>query len=258
MSALITLAVPYYNQPRMLAHHLREWGKYPGHIASAFRFVIVDDGSQTHPASEVVHAHLMADADVCLPALYRIVPDIPWNRGGARNLVAQQSVTPWLLMLDIDHVLTAENAERLVAHLPLRNTTVWYRFPRERIGRADETRRKDDLADDVERGPVKPHIDSYLVGRSAYWAAGGYNEAFSGCLGGGTVFLAELTATLGEPALLDDVVLQVHTRHSVPDANTPGLSRDLAEFTRRRHALSAEGKLRGHEPYCRFEWRRVL
>ena len=251
--SLISLIIPYFNQPLMLARHLDEWAKYAPGVRDAFRFVIVDDGSPD-PIPADTRQQIAHAADI---ALYRIDDDIPWNRGGARNLAARECLTPWLLMLDIDHVLTADNAARLVAHLPLRNGDVWYRFPRERIGRADETRRKDKIPDDCERGPVKPHIDSYLVSRAAYWQAGGYNESFSGCLGGGTIFLDHMLEEFGEPQLLDDVTLQVHTRHSVPDANTPGLSRDLTEFHVRKHALRAAGKLRGHDP-VRFKWRRVL
>lgn len=265
---MIHLVVTYYNQPAMLARQLREWGKYPESVARAFRFLIVDDGSQTHPASEVVHAHLMADVDVCLPVLYRIDTDIPWNQHGARNLAARDCIgADWLLMLDIDHVLTAENAARLVAFSdcvdpagPLLGQ--WYKFPRERIGAADETRSKDlalrGIPADASGVAVNPGMNCFLVTRDAYWKAGGYNEDFCGTYGGDSEFLRELRTAAGEPLMLNDVWLQVHTRHSVSDANEQTLDRNPALFRERLAKARAAGKVRGHAPYCRFKWRKVL
>ncbi len=256
----ITLVVPYFNQPRMLARQLAEWAKWSPEARAAFQVVIVDDGSQDHPASD----GLLFDglSTVALPALYRIDGEIEWNRGGARNLGAHVADTPWLMHVDIDHVVPAGTAEALARavndpsaeHWPFPDT--WYRFQRIRIGAADETRKKDACDPRDDMACIHPHIDSYLVPRVAYWRAGGYNEDFSGCLGGGVPFLRELAKDLGSPVVLDHP-LHVHTRHSVSDANTPGLSRDTAEFTRRERLLRRAGKLRGTNP-LRFPWHRVF
>lgn len=259
---VIRLITTYYNQPRMLARQLYEWSKYPPHVAAAFKFVIVDDGSQVHSASDV----LLFDAlsTVALPELYRIDTDICWNQHGARNLAAQEADDgDWLLMLDIDHVLTAENAGRLVEYVRARGWAHhWYKFPRERIGRADNTRAKDftvrGIDPEAARAMVNPGMNCFLTTRANYWAAGGYNEDFSGVYGGDSQFLRELKAIAGDPVTLNDVTLQVHTRHSVPDANETTLDRDPAPFRERLRDARAAGRVRGHEPYCRFEWRKVL
>lgn len=260
MTARIALCVTYYNNPRMLARQLYEWEKYPPHVREAFEFVIVDDGS-AQPASDV----LLFDAlsTVSLPTLYRIDEDIPWNQHGARNLAARETSCPWLLMLDIDHVLTAENAERLVDAVNwTAGADVWFRFPRERIGAEDETRRKDTTVRGIdpaaERTTVNPAMNCYLTTRAAYWQAGAYNEDFAGCYGGDTQFLAELRAVAGDPVMLNDVWLQVHTRHSVPDANEQTLDRSPMLFKARLMTARKAGTVRGHEPYCRFKWRKVL
>lgn len=259
----IALVVTYYNNPRMLARQLHEWSKYPEQVREAFEFVIVDDGS-AQPASDV----LLFDAlsTVSLPTLYRIDDDLPWNQHGARNLAARETPHPWLLMLDIDHVLTAENAANLAAFvepiIPAEAPMQWYRFPRERIGAADETRTKDLTVRGIDpatvRATVNPGMNCYLTTREAYWAAGGYNETFCGTYGGDTQFLNELEGIAGGPVMLDDVTLQVHTRHSVPDANERTLDRNPEPFRSRLRAARRHGTVRGHEPYCRFKWRRVL
>ena len=241
----LTLVVPYYRNIGMLARQVHEWESYP----SAISIVVVDDGSP-EPALPLLTGKAVS--------LYRIKKDVAWNRGGARNLGAHVADTEWLMHIDIDHILPAACAQAMMAWYWPPNAGYWYRFRRFRVGKADETRRKDAIADDVEYGEVKPHGDSYLCTRELYWRAGGYNENFSGCLGGGSPFLRELEIEAGAPKLMPaDVCLHVHTRHSVADASDNTLSRDTNEYTRRRKQMERSGTLRGTNP-LRFEWERVL
>lgn len=240
-----TLIIPYYDQPGMLRRQAAEWAGYP----NAVRVLVVDDGSPRFPAAEVL-AGIPHRA-----AVYRVGVDIPWNRNGARNLGARVAETDWILHADIDHILTIEGAEALIGRAL--NPARWYRFRRERVGRADETRKKDDLPPTCERGPVKPHIDTYLCTRELYWRAGGYDEDFSGSLGGSAPFLAHMTKDGGDPIVLSDVLVEVHTRHSVPDASEPNLSRDRSRFERLRAELRAKGDPKPAE-HVRFPWTRVV
>lgn len=260
----IALCVTYYNNPQMLAVQLRTWAGYPAHVRERFKFVIVDDGSDKRIA-EYVLADLPDEhcAPLARMSLYRIDTPICWNQHGARNLAARETSCPWLLMLDIDHVLTAENAERLVEAVNwTAGAAVWFRFPRERIGAEDETRTKDSTLRGIpmyaSHVTVNPAMNCYLVTRDAYWQAGGYNEDFCGTYGGDSQFLNYLRDVAGEPVILNDVWLQVHTRHSVPDANERTLNRDPLAFRKRLAEAKRNGTVRGHEPYCRFKWRRVL
>jgi glycosyltransferase involved in cell wall biosynthesis len=239
----ISLILSYYRGPRMLRAQLDAVAEYP----DGYTVIVVDDGSP-EPAEDVI-----SNADRV--ALYRIDKDIPWNRGGARNLGAQVAITRWIVQLDLDHVLPPAAASVLLKVCV--DPRAWYRFPRWRIGQADETRRKDTIPDFLEIGPVKPHIDSYLCTRALYWKAGGYNEDFSGCLGGGSPFLAELAKAGPLKLLPEPVHLCVYTRHAIQDASVSTLDRSTDEYARRRRALERAGRIRGHDP-VRFEWRRVL
>lgn len=239
-----SLVVPFYLNAGMLREQIRHWEAYPEAVA----LVLVDDGSP-EAAGPIVREHASA-ALLRRINLYRIQRNIPWNRGGARNLGTYQAQTDWVVHVDIDHVLPADSAEQLLAFTP--DPRRWYRFERYRKGRADETRRKDKIPDDIEFGKIHPHIDSYLCTRDLYWAAGGYNEDFSGCLGGGSPFLAELERAGGAPLMAPSPAsLHVYTRDVVPDASDHTLSRDRVEFSRRKKALG--GKLKGHHP-IRFPW----
>ena len=232
----ITLIVPYYRNPHMLARQIEEWMQYP----KGLKIVVVDDCSP-EPASRL-----------CYPdgvQVYRIRDDIKWNRNGARNLGAHVAETPWIMQIDIDHMLPAQCVQPLLdAKL---TGGFMYRFPRFRRGAADETRMKDKLPRNVIYGPIKPHGDSYLCTRDAYWCVGGYDEDYSGHLGGGSPFLAT-------PAVLrPQVYLEVFTRSECVDASDNTLSRDTKPYANMRRHKERYDDIKAHDP-LRFEWERVI
>jgi len=256
MTPLITLVCPFYRQPQMLRKQLETWAQYSLAVRDAMRFIIVDDCSP-EPARDVLKEPSRA---LAYTSLYRIDVDKPWNRGMARNLGTKMATTPWVLHVDTDHVLTAGNAANLLTTVRSMVGAVpkWFRFSRYRVGAADETRKKDKIPPGAKYGKIHPHIDSYLCMPKAYWAAGGYNEDFSGVLGGGTPFLKEMERVNGEPPVLEGTFLEVHTRDSVSDSSEHTLPRDSAAFKRRKHEImAAHGTLRGHDP-IRLPWHRVL
>lgn len=248
---MITIIVPYYRNPKMLATQLENWALLP----DAYRFVIVDDGSP-EPALNVIadmpeRWQLRGDR----LRLYRVGIDIPWNRGGARNLGAHVAETDWIFHMDIDHLLPYKAAMHLLTVPLIRDR--WYKFRRFRIGRADDTRRKDRIPDSAEFGEIHPHMDSYLITKDLYWKNGGYDEDYSGCLGGGTPFVQSLEKL--SPALMapPDVYLHVYTRSMVPDASDWALSRDTGDFYRRKEAKRLTKNTFPKNP-LRFPWERVL
>lgn len=243
-----TLIVPYYRNAAMLDRQVIEWEQYHERV----KIICVDDGSP-EPAIDVIKSRASADL-LARVRLYRITVDIPWNREGARNLAAQECATDWLVNVDIDHILPHKAAAALL-DADVREGR-WYRFARFRVGKADETRRKDKLPDDCEFGRIHPHIDSYLVSREMYWQAGGYDEDFAGCLGGGSEFLKRLERTGGSPKLLDDpVCLHVYTRDKIKDASDWSLSRDTTRGKTIQKQKPAGSKPESH---IRFPWVREL
>lgn len=264
MSPLITMVVPYYRQPNMLRKQLETWETYSYEAKYAIDFIVVDDCSP-EPAEDVMRdcaRNMTMLSDPGFMQLYRIDKDVPWNRGMARNLGTKMATTPWVLHVDTDHVLPALTAEWLVQPGKLlqeagRQMKAWFRFQRLRIGAADETRKKDRADPRSELAAIHPHIDSYICTPQDYWKAGGYNEDFSGVLGGGSPFLKEMERVNGAPGLIEHQ-LHVHTRHSVPDSSEHTLSRDPAAFKRRKQEIMAKrGTLRGHDP-IRLPWHKVF
>lgn len=242
-----TMVVPFYRNCGMLQRHLKEWELYPPGV----KFVVVDDGSP-EPARDIVASHA-SDYLRDRMRLYRISVDIPWNRGGARNLGAHHVDTDWLLHVDVDHVLPVDSCERLLALEP--DPKHWYRFTRWRVGRADATRKKDAIPDDCEFGLIHPHVDSYLMTKRMYWNIGGYDEDYSGCLGGGSAFLRQAMARAAAQMLPSEVCLHVYTRSAVEDASDFSLSRDTAPG---KTILRRKGGLRRPVNPMRFQWVREL
>jgi glycosyltransferase involved in cell wall biosynthesis len=246
-----TLIVPYYRNVKMLREQVEEWHLYPNQI----RIVVVDDGSP-EPAVDVIRSVVDPDLFYDRLEVYRIGVDIPWNRGGARNLGTKMAKTEWIVHVDIDHLLPHGCAARLLTEEV--ETRHWYRFNRFRRGKADETRRKDKIDDDVEFGLIHPHVDSYLCTKSMYWRAGGYDEDYSGCLGGGSPFLKLLERKGGQPKMLSkNTFLCVYTRSVVDDASDFSLSRDTGEYSRRRKLKESTNNTKPANP-IRFPWQRVL
>lgn len=230
----------------MLREQALEWLRYP----EGMRVILVDDGSP-EPAMDVILEVGHTDRLLVL----RILQDIPWNRGGARNLGAHVAETKWIVHVDIDHLLPAECAGQLLATDP--DSRFWYRFPRYRRGRADETRRKDAIPEDQEFGQIHPHIDSYLIRRDLYWKTGGYDEDYSGCLGGGSPFLKRLQRMAPVQILDKSIFLCVYTRSVCTDASDTTLSRDTTEYSNRRRQKEQTGNTKPKNP-MRFKWERQL
>lgn len=249
MNCPYTLIVPFYRNCGMLERQVKEWNNYP----PAIRIILVDDGSP-EPALPIVMRHADPDALERIQ-LYRITVDIPWNREGARNLGAQQATTDWIMQIDIDHILPSDAALKLI-EFEL-DPSHWYRFPRWRRGRADETRKKDAITDECEYGEVHPHVDSYLVRRDIYWQTGGYDEDYAGCLGGGGAFLCNLENIQPAAMLPAPIRLEVYTRSVIKDASDWSLSRDTSEGKRIRKEKAASGKTMPKKP-LRFPWIREI
>lgn len=239
----------------MLETQLANLSGYSG-LGNDFKVVIVDDGSP-EPAEPIVRKW---DLPV---RLFRIEDDIPWNREQARNLGAYVCDTQWLIQVDIDHILPNEHIPALLNE-PL-ELHRWYRFPRFRVGRADDTRQKDHVRDDPKYrlgkeekfGQISPHIDSYLITRKMFMTSP-YDERYSGCLGGGSPFLARMTRLYKDAQLLPEPIqLHVYTKDTVADASITTLDRDTEEYTRRRAAIESTGDDKPKRILYRSAWHEV-
>ncbi len=167
-------------------------------------------------------------------SLYRIDVDIPWNNHGARNLGAFVADTEWLLLTDVDHVLSAACAHRLMAEKL--NPEYWYAIERDKIVPHETIR-------------IHPAPNIFLITKARFWELGGYDEDYCGSYGSDNVFRRLRGGHY--KTLPPDIFLEV--RDGFKDEPTHNLSRDT---TRAQAMFAQKGIVKAENP-LRFPWHLV-
>lgn len=163
MNKGFTIVLSYYEQPEMLHRQLGYWREYPEDIRRRVSVVIVDDGSPSNKAENVLK---MNEGNLPKISLYRITENIPWNHGGARNLGMDRADDGWVLVTDMDHVLTVDSAVKLLEQEL--DPQMMYRPERY------------DWLSDNERKLVGRHVNSFVMTRELFWKIGGLDERLTG------------------------------------------------------------------------------
>ena len=111
MNKTITISLSYYNQDKKtLVRHIESWKEFPVEIREKFSFFIIDDCSKI-PAHD-----LLKDIDVKGLDLhmYRVKEDLYCNIAGVRNLGAKECKTPYMMIIDMDTVVSPVMSHELV------------------------------------------------------------------------------------------------------------------------------------------------
>jgi glycosyl transferase family 2 len=243
----VSLVMPYYENPNMLHAHVREWLSYPREVCHRLRVVLVDDGSRDAPALEVVRHNRVGLASRGLDVqVYRVIPDIPWNQDGARNLGMRACNTPFALMTDMDHVLRARDALDMVDMVGDGLPRGVYYMPRQ-------------FTTDTKEIPRHPN--TFLFNVSDFWAMGGYDEDFAGHYGSDGNFRKCARGAGLQEVPTNVFGLVVWRRADCEDANTHRYGRKDTHFhSHKDPKLSAKMKGQAYRAInpIRFEWRREL
>lgn len=163
--SLLTLVYSYYNNFVMLHRQIEEWDKYSQFVRDRLSIVITDDNSKKMPMPEIDFPEGVKGLQ------YRITGEkVPWNWLACRNIGAFHAKSKWLLLTDMDHMLSVGAAESLM------HTLVKGRIPEDWIYLFTRV----DAPDNI---PYKPHNDSFLMTKEMYWKVGGYDEELAGNYG---------------------------------------------------------------------------
>lgn len=248
----LTLIMPYYDNGSMLELQYRGWLEWPESIKGRFRVVLIDDASPNAPAAAVARPDGLPAVDI-----YRVLEDIPWHQHGARNLGAHIADDGWLLLTDMDHVLSGEAASALFARMDagLLDPGTIYTMDRIEADTLQPTLGKD--------GNPKPHCNSFVMTRETYWKVGGYDEDYCGIYGTDKLFRDRLASRAIRGHL--DIPLLRYWRDLIPDASTNGLPRSedrkVGEKRARYEAIARAKAARGEAGVVKvlqFDWERVV
>ncbi|HSS97056.1 MAG TPA: glycosyltransferase family 2 protein [Terriglobales bacterium] len=196
----ISIIFPYYKNPRMLEYQMTFWQKYPKEV----EVILVDDGSPIGFRAEDIIAKFPKLQ--CKFKLFRIMADIAWNEGQARNLGAKFAANEWIVLVDMDHIVTVPTLNALIVSVLDTNTV--YTFNRlEHFSRETNT----------------AHKESRLMTRDLYWTVGGYDESYSGHY---SFYCTDWRSRLDvHPQSLLPLALERVDRSNIPDCNSVGLIR---------------------------------
>ena len=243
----LALVVPYYENPSMLALQYEGWLGWAEKRKERFKVILVDDGSQIAPAAAVARPDGLPELEI-----YRITEDRPWHQHAARNLGAHVAPNGWLLLTDMDHVLTEESA-----------CLLFRAFDKGLDGRKaymlDRVEADTGLPTINEHGSPKPHPNSFVMTRKLYWKIGGYDEDWCGHYGTDAFFRKRVFQKAPRGHL--NIPLVRYWRDLVPDASTNGLPRKEGRDPLAKEKIMAAKAARGEAGVVKvlqFPWERVL
>jgi hypothetical protein len=229
----------YYENAKMLRLQMHEWAMYRPAEKASLKIVIVDDGSPQHPAVDVIKNY-----ECGIPIeLYRVIPNIPWNQDGARNLAMQNVTTPWVLMTDMDHMLSRSQVGAFLNLVDKQARPGNYYMP-QRV--------------DFDGRANYEHANSYVFNHQDFWKVGGYDEDFAGVYGSDGNFRKCARARLKE-VKVNSFHLTRWTRDAISDASTNEWGRKDSYYHRSNFpVLEAKNKGPAYRPVnpVRFEWKR--
>ena len=201
----ITLVYSYYENPKMFTLQQKYWADYRPADKDKLEVIVTDDCSKKHP----IHADMLLDIGFPF-SVYRIEEKTNWNWLEARNIGAHHARGTWLLLTDMDHVMSAKQINRTLRKIKHLNSRMVYQFGRK-------------IAPDYL--PYKFHNDSFFVTRDLFWSCGGYDENYAGLYGTSGLFRRRLfEAAIGHEQF-KDVDLILYPRTVIPDASTTDLQR---------------------------------
>ena len=218
----ITISLGYYNDKDHIQAHLDEFIKYPQNI----KIQIIDDGSKVSPIINLLH-------DIPKKInIFRIEEDILWNIPGSRNLSATVATTPWILILDMDQIITISNLKKIL-ELPLDNDYEFYTFNR-KLGDKN-----------------KFTAGTMLVSRKLWWECGGYDEDFVGNYGYNDPFFKFKMKQIGakEKQLKDIWCKQIQADCI--------LSRNSMHINKKLYEEKIKSNLKTSNKTLRFSWKKI-
>ncbi len=207
MKPRLTLVYSYYDNPNMFKLQQHTWANYSKDIRDQVEIIVTDDCSNNFPAKDFVLNEMKTKRF----RLFRIDEKIKWNWLECRNIGAKYAKSKWIILTDMDHLLTEKVIWKLLNRLDTLDDSKVYQF--ERVKAPDMSY-------------YKHHNDTFLVTKKLFWKCGAYDEDYAGYYGTSGRFRRRLYRTAkAEATRLKDLSLVLYGREVIPDASTTEFKR---------------------------------
>lgn len=167
MTTNITVNLSYFNQESVLIDHINLWKDYSKRTKKEISFCIVDDCSK-FPADKVLSHINLSDLDI---HIYRVTDDLYCNIAGVRNLAATVCNTEWMLMLDMDTMVSEKTLRAMLLYASTSSFGCCLKF----------NRRVPSDKKHVKNNQIHPAV--CLLRKDDYWDVGGCEEDLVGYYG---------------------------------------------------------------------------
>ncbi len=149
----------------MLEYQMSVWREYPFAVRENLEIVVVDDCSPVGlRAEEVIKKNIERFGNFDFPfRLVRILVDVAWNECGAKNLGVIAARHGWILITDIDHIVSAAILQE-VQSKKLDAETI-YSFTRIRHQSKEAN---------------NPHKETMLISTGKFFKVGTFDESYCG------------------------------------------------------------------------------
>ncbi len=183
----------------------KNWMSYPDKVKKNIEIIVTDDCSLHIKAKD----HVILDDSVNF-RLFEIEEKIKWNWLQCRNIGAKYAKGEWILLTDMDHLVTPAMLTKLLKRTKVLRYNEVYQFGRVK-------------APDMSR--YKHHNDSFFLQKKLFWKAGGYDEDYAGLYGTSGMFRRRLYSHAVRSSIFPNMDLVLYSREVIPDASTTSYAR---------------------------------
>ena len=107
--SLITVNLSFYNQNDVLVKHVLGWKSWSKELKKSFLSVLL----MTAVKQKQLMFYEIDLSDLNI-SIYRVQEDLVCNIAGVRNLSAQECKTEWMVILDMDTLISEELASSMI------------------------------------------------------------------------------------------------------------------------------------------------